>query len=208
MPDVAEELQLRASGYGRVAGVDEAGRGCWAGPVVAAAVVLPPGIPARRLAGVRDSKALSPAGREQAAARIRRHALAAGIGAASAREIDRLGIGSALRLAMRRALAHAGRSCSIGHVLVDGLPVRELEFPQTSVVRGDHHCLSVAAASVLAKLCRDRLMAALAARHPAYGWEQNVGYGTARHLAALRELGPSPHHRRSFRPLSATHPPE
>lgn len=191
-----------------VAGVDEVGRGPLAGPVVAAAVVLPPGIPARKLAGVRDSKALTPEARDSAAARVRRHALALGIGAASAREIDRLGIGPALRLAMRRALARAGHTVPIGHVLVDGHPVRDLGLPQTSIVRGDHHCLSVAAASVLAKICRDRLMTALGARHPVYGWDQNMGYGTAHHLAALAQAGPTPHHRRSFRPLSTTLAPE
>ena len=196
------EIQLWEAGVPCVAGVDEVGRGPLAGPVVAAAVVLPPGIPTRRLAGVRDSKALAPAAREQAAARIRRHALAIGVGAASAREVDRLGITTSVRLAMQRALARAERICGIAHVLVDGYPVRELGYPQTGIVRGDHHCLSIAAASVIAKTCRDQIMCALGARYPAYCWGENMGYGTARHLAALTATGITRHHRRSFRPVA------
>jgi ribonuclease HII len=130
--------------------------------------------------------------------RIRRHALAIGIGAASAGEIDRLGITVTVRLAMQRALARARQRCEINHVLVDGHPVRDLGFPQTAIIRGDHHCLSIAAASVVAKEVRDHLMRRLALRHPAFGWERNAGYGTRTHQQALREHGPTPHHRRSF----------
>lgn len=197
-PCLCAELSLWEAGIPYVAGVDEVGRGPLAGPVVAAAVILPPGLPSRRLAGVRDSKALTPLARARAVVRIRRHALAVGVGAASAGEIDRLGITVTVRLAMQRALARAQRRCEISHVLVDGHPVRELGFPQTAIIRGDHHCLSIAAASVIAKEVRDRLMRRLALRHPAFGWERNAGYGTRTHQQALREYGPTPHHRRSF----------
>ena len=197
-PCLCAEGQLWGAGIQCVAGVDEVGRGPLAGPVVAAAVVLPPTASFRRLAGVRDSKALSAAARGRAAIRIRRHALAIGVGAASAGEIDRAGITVAVRLAMQRALARAGQRCEIEHVLVDGHPVRELGYLQTSIIRGDHHSLSIAAASVIAKEVRDHLMRRLALRHPAFGWERNAGYGTPTHQQALREYGPTPHHRRSF----------
>jgi len=182
-----------------VAGVDEAGRGPLAGPVLAAAVILPPGgfIP-----GVDDSKRLSPAVRERLAEEIRRRAVACAIGAASAREVDRLNILRATHLAMWRAVCRL--PIRPDHVIVDGLPVPLLGEAQTAVVEGDRRVHSVACASILAKVTRDRLMRRLAARYPAYGWDRNAGYGTAEHRDALARLGPTPHHRRSFAPVQLT----
>lgn len=188
------ERTLRRSGGPLIAGVDEVGRGPLAGPVVACAVVMPPD--RRAIAGVDDSKALTPRERERLAAQIRRAALALALGAASAREIDRYNILNATVLAMRRALARL--SVKPDHVLVDGRPLRTLGVEHVSVVGGDARCFSIACASLVAKVTRDRLMIALARRHPAYGWEHNVGYGTPAHLETLHTLGFSPHHRRSF----------
>jgi ribonuclease HII len=181
-------------GLFRVAGVDEAGRGPLAGPVVAAAVILPP----RGLVkGARDSKTLSREVRERLAGEIVQEALAYALGAASVREIEQLNILVATRLAMSRALARLKEPPD--HVVVDGLPVRGLEWEHEAVVGGDGRIHSIACASILAKVCRDRLMIRLAQRYPGYGWETNMGYGTAEHLSALDRLGPTPHHRRTFR---------
>lgn len=185
-----------ARGVQRVAGVDEAGRGPLAGPVLAAAVILPPGV---RIEGVDDSKRLRPAVRERLAVEIERVALAFAVGAASAREVDRLNILRATHLAMRRALDRL--RVPPDHVIVDGLPVPLLGEAQTAVVEGDRRVHSIACASILAKVTRDRLMCRLAARYPGYGWERNAGYGTPEHLDALARLGPTPHHRRSFSPV-------
>lgn len=183
----------------RIAGVDEVGRGPLAGPVVAVAVIMPPELHIR---GVDDSKRLPAARRRELAVQIRAVALACGVGAASAREIERLNIRAATALAMRRAVA--ALPLHPDHLLVDGLPVPELGLErQTAVVGGDGRIFSIACASIVAKTLRDGLMARLARRHPAYGWERNAGYGTAEHRAALRAHGPSPHHRRSFAPVRA-----
>jgi ribonuclease HII len=190
------ERELWSSGVGLVAGVDEAGRGPLAGPVVAAAVVFRP---EQRVPGVTDSKQLPAREREALALAIRRRALCIGIGAASCVEIDRLNILRATHLAMRRALARL--PVLPDHVLVDGLPVRELGPGHTAIVDGDARSFTIACASIMAKTTRDRLMRRLAARYPAYGWETNVGYGTPEHVAALGHLGPTPHHRRSFVPV-------
>ncbi|HEX7123793.1 MAG TPA: ribonuclease HII [Gemmatimonadaceae bacterium] len=197
LPTLELERRMWVQGIGLVAGVDEAGRGCLAGPVVAAACVLPPGC--SEIAGVRDSKALSAAERERLLEEIAARALAIGIGAASRREIDRYNIRVASALAMRRALRRLGRW---DHVLYDGRPLPEFD-PETStaIVRGDGLCQSIACASIVAKVARDALMARLARRHPEYGWDHNAGYGTAEHLAALRRHGPTPHHRHSFAPV-------
>ena len=183
----------------RVAGVDEVGVAPTCGPVVAAAVIFRPNC--RRIAGARDSKTLSAAQREALAPEIRRRALAVGVGAASVAEIDRLNIYHATHLAMRRAIARLG-----GHdyVMVDGLPIAGFEAavgPYDAIVDGDASVYSIACASVVAKVVRDRLMARLAARYPGYGWDHNAGYATAEHRAALRTLGVTPNHRRSFAPV-------
>lgn len=180
-------------GLSRVAGVDEAGRGPLAGPVMAAAVILPPGT---CIPGARDSKTLSPSRREALAASILQASVAVGLGAASVREIDRLNILVCTRLAMARALSNLPLPPE--HVVVDGLPVAGLDWSHDAVVGGDGTVHSVACASILAKVVRDRLMRRLAVRYPGYGWETNMGYGTAEHRAALERLGPTPHHRRTF----------
>ena len=182
-------------GVRRVAGVDEAGRGPLAGPVVAAAVVLPPDLP-DALDGVTDSKALAPADRERLHRTVTEVALAVGLGAASVREIDRTDILRASTRAMARALAALG--VDPDHVVVDGLPVRGLGRPHRAVVGGDLHVHSISCASIVAKVVRDRLMRRLACRYPVYGWERNAGYGTPEHMEALAEHGPSPHHRLTF----------
>ncbi len=150
----------------------------------------------RAIAGVDDSKRLAAAHREQLAEKIRARAVAIGIGACSAREVDELNIYRATTLAMQRALARL--RCTPDHVIVDGRPIRTLGIEHTAVVGGDGKCYAVACASIVAKVIRDRLMQRLAARYPGYAWEQNAGYGTAVHMAALGRLGVTPHHRRSF----------
>jgi ribonuclease HII len=166
--------------------------------VVAAAVVFPVG--AKPIRGLDDSKRLTPAQRRRLAVRIRRRALAVAVGAASVREIDRLNIRRASILAMRRALDRLGVAPT--HILVDGLPCPELGCPHEAIIDGDALCHSIAAASVIAKTLRDLLMDRLAARHPAYAWEANKGYGTAEHLEALHVHGPTRHHRYSFMPVA------
>lgn len=192
---LAMERQLWEQGLEHIAGVDEAGRGPLAGPVVAAAVILPRGFAVR---GVDDSKRLTAERRQTLAVEIRANAVALGIGAASCREIDRLNILRASHLAMRRALERL--AVRPQHVIVDGLPVPSLG-PHTAVVDGDALVHAVACASVLAKVVRDRLMHRLAPRYTVYGWSTNVGYATAEHLDALACHGPTPHHRRSFVPV-------
>ena len=201
-PTLAREAAAWVEGR-LLVGVDEAGRGPLAGPVVAAAVVFPAG--SALLDGVRDSKTLTAARRERACA--------PGPGAplwrwASAprqcREIDRLNIRVATALAMHRAVRRLLALLPASpppRLLVDGLPVPELGFEHEALVDGDAHCLSVAAAGILAKTVRDRLMRRLAARHEGYGWERNAGYGSAEHLAALHARGPTCHHRRTFQPV-------
>lgn len=154
---------------------------------------------ARAIVGVDDSKRLSPGERERLAGQIRRRALAIGIGAASAREIDALNIYHATVLAMRRAIGRL--SCRPDHVLVDGVPLRTLGVEHTAVVKGDSRCYHIASASIVAKVTRDHLMTRLAARYPPYAWERNAGYGTPDHLRALDAHGLTPHHRRSFGPV-------
>ncbi len=194
------ERALRQEFGPLLAGVDEVGRGPLAGPVVACAVVMPP--EARAIRGVDDSKQLTREERERLAALIRSRALAVALGAASAREIDRLNIYHATVLAMRRALRRL--PITPHHVVVDGNAVRTLGVPHRAVVGGDARCYSVACASIVAKVTRDRLMRALAPRYPAYGWGQNVGYATETHLLGIERHGISPHHRRRFWSVAQT----
>jgi ribonuclease HII len=190
---LAYERAAWGRGHFRVAGVDEVGRGPLAGPVVAAAVVLPRDVV---VDGADDSKRLTTHRREALARRIRTTAGAIGIGAASVREIERLNILRATTLAMRRALLAIDPAPE--WIVVDGRPVRDLGFEHEAVIGGDGAIHCVSCASIVAKVCRDRLMRRLAERYPAYGWQRNAGYGTPEHLEALRRFGPSPHHRRTF----------
>jgi ribonuclease HII len=197
------EFETTLGAGARVAGVDEAGRGPLAGPVLAAAVVFPRGVPTDLAALLDDSKALSPAAREAAAAALRA-ARAEGLAefalaAASAAEIGRLNILRATHLAMARAVARLPTPPAL--VLVDGNQPPPLPHPVRCIVGGDGLSLSIAAASILAKVVRDRAMARLDPRWPAYGFAAHAGYPTARHRAALRAHGPCPHHRRGFRPV-------
>jgi ribonuclease HII len=191
------ERRLRSTVGPMLAGVDEVGRGPLAGPVVACAVIMPP--TERAIAGVDDSKCLTARERVRLARLIRRHAVAIGLGAASNREIDRLNIYHATTLAIKRALARL--STAPDHVLLDGRAIRSLGAPHTAIVGGDARCYSIACASIIAKVTRDRVMKALAPRYPTYGWERNVGYSTVKHLAGLAAAGITPHHRRSFLPV-------
>ena len=191
------ERELRKAVGPFIAGVDEVGRGPLAGPVVACAVIMPPD--ARAIPGVDDSKRLSAEQRNRLAPKIRERAVCYGIGAASVREIDRVNIYQATVIAMRRALGRL--SVAPHHVLVDGKPFRTLEIPHTAIVDGDDVCYSIACASILAKVTRDRVMRSLAGRYPDYRWERNVGYSTLAHLQGLADHGVTPHHRRSFIPV-------
>ena len=191
-PDLAFETQ----GLAPVCGVDEAGRGPWAGPVVAAAVILDP---ARIPDGIDDSKRLTPARREALLADLTRHAVI-GIGRAEVVEIDALNILQASHLAMRRAILALRLRPAMA--LIDGNRAPSgLACPCRTVIGGDARCLSIAAASIVAKVTRDRIMVALSQQFPGYGWASNMGYGTKAHSDGLARLGVTPHHRRSFKPI-------
>jgi ribonuclease HII len=192
------ERDLRSQHGPMIAGVDEVGRGPLAGPVVACAVVMPPD--RRAMPGINDSKQLSAKQREKVIGKIRANAIAIGIGAASVREIDRLNILQASILAMRRALRRL--PLTPDHIVVDGRTVRTMDFVHTAVIHGDARCYSIACASIVAKITRDRVMRALASRYPVYKWEENAGYSTAWHLKSIGVHGITPHHRRSFLPVS------
>ena len=202
-PDLSEEAALQRGGFSRIAGVDEAGRGAWAGPLVAAAVILPPPheAPTDFLVGVRDSKQLTPARRDSLFDAVNAAARAVGIGAVSADEIDLLGLTAANELAMVRAV----RDLAVmpDFVLVDCFTLKSLDMPQRGLVRGDQRSLSIAAASIIAKVHRDRWLEQLAEAYPGYGFEQHRGYGAQVHQRALRERGPTPVHRLSYAPLRA-----
>lgn len=202
-PDLSHEYSLRQAGCTYIAGVDEAGRGAWAGPVVAAAVVLPlhRSDLAHQLHGVRDSKKMTPAQREAWLSAICELALATGVGIASAQEVDRVGLLPATRIAMLRALDKL--RVRPQHVLIDHIPIPEVALPQTPITRGDGLVLSIAAASILAKVTRDRTMCALEADFPGYGFARHKGYGTPHHRLALQRLGPCAIHRMSYAPVSA-----
>lgn len=192
-----EEKAARERGFSVVAGVDEAGRGPLAGPVVAACVILPFG---ERPAGVRDSKKMTPAQRDRSFDAIQAEALAIGVGQASPAEIDERNILRATHLAMRRAIEALPEPPSVA--LVDGLPVPGLPVRHIAIVKGDGRSASIAAASVIAKVTRDRLMLEMDSQFPGYGFAEHKGYPTPVHLARLREMGPCPIHRRSFAPVA------
>ncbi len=196
LPSLDFENLLWQGGAKRIAGIDEAGRGAWAGPVCAAAVILPrlPAL-ANRLEGVRDSKLMSPGERETWAPRIQAIAIGWGVGFSSSDEIDQMGILPATRLAAMRAL----QGLDPDHLLTDYLVFRELDLPQTALVKGDRLSLSVASASVLAKTARDEWMRQLDPQYPAYGFRQHKGYGTPQHQEAIRRRGLCDIHRRSFK---------
>ncbi|SLN34967.1 ribonuclease HII [Pseudooctadecabacter jejudonensis] len=195
LPDYTFETDLRAQGHLRIAGVDEVGRGPLAGPVTAAAVILDP---ANIPDGLNDSKTLT-AKRRAALEPLIFDAAEVCIAHASVAEIDELNILRASHLAMERAVAGLG---AVDHALIDGNMIpRNLAVPATTVVKGDSRSLSIAAASIVAKICRDRIMVELAQQFPGYGWETNAGYGSKSHISALQNLGVTPHHRRSFKPV-------
>jgi ribonuclease HII len=215
-PDWETERDCHAQGYALVAGCDEVGRGAWAGPLVAAAVIFPPAL-ARQiddptppaapalaaawvdLAPVRDSKQLTAKARERLVVRIRQHALAVGIGLVSPGLGDRIGWGAANRLALVRAV----RALPLppDYLLLDAFALPGLALPQLPLIKGDARCISIAAASIVAKVHRDGLMVAAHADYPAYDFATHKGYGTAVHAAALEAAGPSPIHRRTFAPI-------
>jgi ribonuclease HII len=189
------ENALRRGGFCHVAGVDEVGRGCLAGPVVAGAVVLNPD---RHIPGVCDSKMVPAAERERLFERIMRHAVAWGVAAADPREIDRLNIHQASLRAMQRAVLALVPLPDM--VLVDAFRVPDLPMPQRGIRHGDRRCAAIAAASIIAKVVRDRLMTELHGTDPRYGFDRHKGYATADHLHAVARFGYSDAHRRSFRP--------
>lgn len=192
------ERDLRIQHGPLIAGVDEVGRGPLAGPVVACAVVMPPD--KRAMPGINDSKRLSAKQREKVIGKILEHAVSVGIGAASVREIDRLNILQASVLAVRRALRRL--TVTPNHIVVDGKSVRTYDFKHTAVIHGDSRCYSIACASIVAKITRDRVMHALSVRYPAYNWGENSGYATAIHLKSIADFGITRHHRKSFMPVS------
>jgi ribonuclease HII len=202
MPD----FQLESNLTGRIAGIDEAGLGPWAGPVSAAAVVLDQAnLPDALRDGLDDSKKLSPRTRDALFDALHEQArlgnVDIGVGLSSVAEIERDNILAATMTAMARAVTDLDRPVDIA--LVDGNRVPNLTCTVQTVVKGDQRSLSIAAASIIAKVTRDWIMAELDAQHPGYGWAHNAGYGTAEHRAALLQLGVTPHHRRSFKPIAA-----
>ena len=198
LPTFSEERALIARGITMIAGVDEAGCGCWAGPVYAAAVILPLD---SRIGLVRDSKTLSLDQRLRVADRIKEEAAAWAVGTASVEEIDRLNIRGAGALAMRRAVE--GLAMAPQFVLIDAFKIPGLAVPSKSIVRGDSKVKSIAAASVIAKVSRDKHLDELDREHPGYGFASHKGYGTKEHQAALARLGPCAVHRRTYAPNTA-----
>lgn len=190
------ERELRLAGYRRIAGLDEVGRGCLAGPVVAAAVVLPE---RHRITGLRDSKVVPRARREALYERILDRAEAVGVGCVEVEVIDRINILQATKLAMREALTRL--PAQPDHLLLDALTLPVVDVPQRPIIDGDAICASIAAASIVAKVTRDRICDEMEARYPGYGFARNKGYGTRRHYEALVADGPCEWHRRSFAPI-------
>jgi len=198
-PSFAEERILEAQGYQHIAGIDEAGRGALAGPVVAAAIILPCHIDASWLTQVRDSKQLNPATRELLFHHIHEVAISVGIGMATNEVIDTRGVIKATRLAMKLAIDQL--SPPPQSLLIDYMLLPEVLLPQKGITNGDSLCFSIACASIMAKVTRDQLLIELDKIYPGYGLAQHKGYGTKKHLACLRQLGPSPIHRQSFKPV-------
>lgn len=200
-PTLIAEQVARARGFVRVAGVDEAGRGCLAGPVVAGAVILPLDEPGRmaRIAGVQDSKLLTPQQRQSFLTEIEAVALAVGVGVSPSWEIDAHGIVGATRRAMARAVRSLDLSPDF--LLIDYLHLPEVDCAQQAIVKGDRDCLSIAAASIVAKVVRDEWMGMLGQAWPGYGFQTHKGYPTKAHRQALAALGPCPIHRRTFAPV-------
>jgi ribonuclease HII len=203
MPSFSAERRFQRMGLRRVAGLDEVGRGAWAGPLVAGAVILPQPSPAlyKALALVNDSKLLPRARRETCAETIRNVALAHSVGIVTVSELDALGMTRATRVAMARALAMLAIEAQA--LLIDAFPLPDSPLPQRAIIRGDSHSYCIAAASIIAKTVRDAMMRALDVELPAYGFGTHKGYGTAAHHRALREFGPSAAHRASFAPIRA-----
>ncbi len=199
IPSFVEEKILEAQGYLCIAGIDEVGRGALAGPVVAAAVILPSRIDAPWLYLVKDSKQLSPARRQLLFHHIHEIAIAIGIGMAPHEVIDARGIIKATRLAMKLAIGQLSPLPDC--LLIDYMLLPEVLLPQKGITNGDRLCFSIACASIIAKVARDQLMIELDGTYPGYGLARHKGYGTKEHLSCLRRLGPSPIHRRSFRPV-------
>ena len=199
IPSFAEEKMLKAQGCQYIAGIDEVGRGALAGPVVAAAVILPYPIDTPWLAQVKDSKQLSPARREFLFYHIHETAISIGIGMIPSEIIDTVGIVKATRLAMKQAIDQL--SPPPESLLIDYMLLPEVPLHQKGITNGDSLCLSIACASIMAKVARDHLVIELDKTYPGYGLAQHKGYGTREHLACLRRLGPSPIHRQSFRPV-------
>ncbi len=198
MPDLAFEMTLQGRGFQRIAGIDEAGRGPLAGPVAAAAVILPPNF---SCAGLNDSKKVSAPKRELLYERLTTDPeIAWAVATADHEEVDRLNILQATHLAMRRAVE--ALDAPPDHCLIDGLPVKNFPLPHDGIVKGDGLSLSIAAASIIAKVTRDRIMQDLDREFPQFGFAKNQGYGTKAHLEALRNYGPCRHHRRSFQPVA------
>lgn len=201
-PSLKHERVLQRKGLLRVAGIDEVGRGAWAGPVVAAAVILPNNaMRLPRLRNVRDSKQLTPLQREFLFPIILETCLAYGVGQANALEIDGLGIVPATRLAMHRAVDAIAPPPDA--LLIDAVPLPEIDLPQDAFNFADSISLSVAAASIIAKITRDRLMIEMETRYPGYGFNRHKGYGTQIHQDALQSLGACAIHRRTFQPIRA-----
>ena len=199
MPDFSFEQSAIDQGQTPVCGIDEAGRGPWAGPVVAGAVILDiASLPNFLRAGLDDSKKLKANKREELFTALL-ECSRTGVGVATVDEIDQLNILQATMTAMRRAVADLG--IVPGLALVDGNRAPDLDCPVRTVIKGGGLSLSIAAASIVAKVTRDRMMADLAGKHPGYGWERNAGYGTAEHSRALENLGVTDHHRKSFAPI-------
>ncbi|MCK4863505.1 MAG: ribonuclease HII [Dehalococcoidales bacterium] len=198
-PSFTEEKLLRSQGYQLIAGVDEVGRGALMGPVVAAAVILPHDFRARWRNKVRDSKQLRPKDREYLSGCIREIAISVGVGVQSNEIIDTIGIAPATRLAMVSAVSQLIPEPQ--YLLIDYFRIPEMPLPQKGIVDGDGLCFSIACASIIAKVTRDRMVVEMDGEYPGYGFAGHKGYGTRQHIDCLRRIGPCRVHRRSFRPL-------